>query len=86
MVPYCMRTYLILKEKSEQFTADAQIQALLAEITADDGSMDNYKGAYSGEKAQALNAHSFDRIALGKGGQPYEQLDQLVIELLLGMR
>jgi xylose isomerase len=82
----CMRTYLILKEKSAQFTADQQIQDLLAEITADDGSMDSYKGAYSGEKAQALKAHSFDRAALGKRGQPYEQLDQLVIELLLGIR
>jgi xylose isomerase len=82
----CMRTYLILKEKSAQFGADAQIQALLAEITADGGSMDRYKGAYSGEKAQALKAHSFDRVTLGKRGQPYEQLDQLVIELLLGVR
>jgi xylose isomerase len=82
----CMRTYLLLKEKSVQFAADAQIQALLAEITADDGSVDSYKGTYSGEKAQALKAHSFDRVALGKRGQPYEQLDQLVIELLLGVR
>ena len=36
----CMRTYLILKEKAEQFNADAEIQALLAEINADDGSME----------------------------------------------
>jgi xylose isomerase len=81
-----MRTYLILKEKRSQFNSDPQIQALLAEITADDGSMDIYKGAYSGAKARALKAHSFDRLSLGKRGQPYEQLDQLVIELLLGVR
>lgn len=82
----CMRTYLILKEKVAQFNADAEIQALLAEITADDGAMDAYEGAYSAEKAAALKAHTFDRIALGLRGQPYERLDQLTIELLLGVR
>ena len=35
----CMRTYLILKEKAAQFNADKEIQALLAEINADDGAM-----------------------------------------------
>jgi xylose isomerase len=82
----CMRTYLILKEKAEQFNADAEIQALLAGITADDGSMDTYKGSYSTGKAAALKAHTFDRPALGRRGQPYERLDQLVVELLLGVR
>ncbi len=82
----CMRTYLILKEKAAQFNADAEIQALLAEITADDGSMDAYKGSYSTGKAAALKAHTFDRPALGLRGQPYERLDQLVVELLLGVR
>lgn len=82
----CMRTYLILKEKAEQFNADAEIQALLAGITADDGSMDAFKGSYSAGKAAALKAHTFDRPALGRRGQPYERLDQLVVELLLGVR
>jgi xylose isomerase len=82
----CMRTYLILKEKAEQFNANAEIQELLAGITADDGSMDVYKGAYSADKAAALKAHAFDRPALGRRGQPYERLDQLVVELLLGVR
>ena len=35
----CMRTYMILKEKAGRFNEDAEIQALLAEITADDGAM-----------------------------------------------
>ena len=82
----CMRTYLILKEKVAQFNADTEIQALLAEINADDGQMDSFKGGYSAEKAQALRAHQFDRPALGRRSQPYEQLDQLVVELLLGVR
>lgn len=82
----CMRTYLILKEKAEAFNNDAEIQALLAEIHADDGSMDGFKGAYSAEKAAALREHQFDRAALGERGQPYEKLDQLTIELLMGVR
>lgn len=82
----CMRTYVILKEKVEQFNADAEIQALLAEITADDGSMDGFKGDFSAEKAEALKAHTFDRVAMGRRGQPYERLDQLVFELLMGVR
>lgn len=82
----CMRTYLILKEKAAQFNADSEIQSLLAEILADDGSMDEFKGHYSTAKAMALRAHTFDRAALGQRGQPYERLDQLVVELLLGVR
>ena len=82
----CMRTYLILKEKAERFKADAEIQGLLAEIHADDGSMDAFKGAYSPEKAAALKVHAFDRVALGQRGIKYEKLDQLVNELLLGVR
>jgi xylose isomerase len=82
----CMRTYLILKEKAEHWRADADIQALLAEINADDGSTDAFKGAYSAQKAAALKAASFDRVALGARGLAYERLDQLTVELLLGVR
>ena len=82
----CMRTYLILKEKAAQFNADAEIQALLAEINADDGEMAPLMGQYSAQKAAALRTHAFDRASLGKRAQPYERLDQLVIELLLGVR
>ncbi|RME75575.1 MAG: xylose isomerase [Chloroflexi bacterium] len=82
----CMRTYLILKEKARQFNEDEEIQALLAEINADDGSMDAFTGPYTADKAAALKAYTFDRTAMGKRGLPYEKLDQLVVELLLGVR
>jgi xylose isomerase len=82
----CMRTYLILKKKAERFKQDKEIQALLAEINADDGEMTPYTGTYTAEKAAALKAHSFDRSVLGRRGLGYERLDQLVVELLLGVR
>ena len=45
-----------------------------------------FQGSYSAEKAGALKAHTFDRVEMGKRGQPYEQLDQLLFELLMGVR
>jgi xylose isomerase len=82
----CMRTYLILKDKAAQFNADQEIQALLAEIHADDGSLNQYFGKYSTEKAKALKAQPFDRSAISSKGLQYERLDQLTIDLLLGVR
>ncbi len=82
----CMRTYLILKEKAAQFNADKEIQALLAEINEDDGSMSQYFGKYSAEKANTLKAQSFDRNAIASRGLRYERLDQLTAEILLGVR
>ena len=82
----CMRTYLILKEKAERFNQDAEIQALLQEIRADDGSLSWLSGGYSADKAQRLKEQTFDRIALGQRDLRYERLDQLTIELLLGVR
>ena len=82
----CMRTYLILKEKAAQFNADPEIQALLAEINATDGTMTPYFGKYSSAKAAALKAQIFDRPAISRRGLKYERLDQLTVDLLLGAR
>jgi xylose isomerase len=81
----CMRTYLILKEKAARFNADSEIQGLLKEINAHDGT---YKavGAYSRAEADRLKGVSYDRKALGARKLPYEQLDQLTVEILLGVR
>ena len=48
--------------------------------------MNPYFGSYSREKANALKAQTFDRDGIAAKGQPYERLDQLVIDLLLGAR
>jgi xylose isomerase len=82
----CMRTYLILKEKAAQFNADQEVQALLAEINADDGSMNPFFGEYSSAKANALKAQTFDRLSLASRGLQYERLDQLTVEILTGVR
>jgi xylose isomerase len=82
----CIRTYLMLKEKAARWNADTEIQALLADVNADDGSMAPYFGVYSAQKAAALKAQTFDRTAIASRGLKYERLDQLTIDLLLGTR
>jgi xylose isomerase len=82
----CMRTYLILKQKAAQFNADKEIQSLLAEINADDGALTPFFGKYTPEKAAALKVRSFDRSFISKRGLKYEKLDQLVVDLLTGVR
>jgi xylose isomerase len=82
----CMRTYLILKEKAAQFNADKEIQALLAEINTDAPAMTSLLGKYTASKAATLKIHKFDRDAIAKRGLQYERLDQLVFELLMGVR
>ena len=82
----CMRTYMILKEKAARWNADPEIQELVAQITADDGAMAAYLGPYTSERGAGLKDVDLDRRALAARGQPYEALDQLTIELLLGVR
>lgn len=82
----CMRTYLILKEKAAQWNADSEIQALLQAIQVADGSAPAWGDGYSAASAARLKSHPFDRKALGARGLPYERLDQLTMDLLLGVR
>ena len=76
----CMRTYLILKEKGARWNSDPEIQALLAETNG------RSIGSYKRENADALLAHNFDRAALSARGLQYERLDQLTMDILLGVR
>lgn len=78
----CMRSYLILKEKVRQFADDAEIQELIRSISSDaDESV-----TYGSVRPDQLVAADFDRRAWGAKGYAYERLDQLVFELLLGVR
>ncbi len=82
----CMRTYLVLKEKAARFNADPEVQAILAEINAEDPAMAPFFGKYSREKAAALKAQAFDRPAISQRGLKYERLDQLTFDILTGTR
>src|SRR5712691_7961773 len=71
-----MRTYLILKDKVASFNADPEIQQLLAEL---DG------GKSARVTFSELRNTKFDLAALRARGYAYERLDQLTMELLLGV-
>jgi xylose isomerase len=84
----CMRSYLILKDKAHRFGKDSQIQALLAELRQADDAYDgpSAQDGYSPDTAEQIKARDFDVEALAGRGRRYEELDQLVMELLLGVR
>jgi xylose isomerase len=81
-----MRTYKILEAKARQFGRDRQIQALLRRARRDDRRLAAIVGHHSKASARALLATEFDRRRLAARPLPYEELDQLVLELLMGVR
>ena len=78
----CMRTYLVLADKARRFRDDAEIQealqvakvAALREPTTPDGGLEE------------IRTSTFDEAALAAQGYGHERLDQLVTELMLGVR
>ncbi len=82
----CMRTYLILKEKAQQFNDDPDIQSLLAEIKSSDPNFETIPVQFTPERAKQIKELNLDRAALSRKRLPYEKLDQLVVDLLLGIR
>jgi len=79
-----MRTYLILKEKAARFNADAEIQALLAALRDRGGGAERL--AFTPERAKELKGRALDLPAIRRQGYAYERLDQLTMEVLLGVR
>jgi xylose isomerase len=82
----CMRNYLIFKEKARQFNDDAEIQALIKEIRASAPEDVELLGSYSRAKADRVKSLPLDRTQLAARALPYERLDQMTIDLLLGVR
>lgn len=83
----CMRSYNIFKEKARRFNADPEIQALLQEINSGDSAHAAlFSSGYSKAAADQLKAINFDTDTLARRGYQYEKLDQLTVDLLLGVR
>src|SRR5262249_40585925 len=82
----CIRTYIILKENAARWNKDAEIQGLLKEINVEDSSLSRLTKKFSAANAKALTVEPLDRIKLASTPLPYEKLDQLTMELLMGVR
>jgi xylose isomerase len=81
----CMRTYLILKEKAHRWSTDREIQEILNEISSN-GNGTSKVGQYSKQGASQLLTRAFDKEEILKKRLPYERLDQLTVDILLGVR
>ena len=79
-----MRTYLILKEKAARFDRDPEIQQLLGALRTQGG--ESKRVSFTAERARALKGETFDLATMRQRGYGYERLDQLTMELLLGVR
>ena len=79
------RTYPILKATVARFNADTEIQALLGELR-ERGARTGDRVTFSNDGAQRIKEQAFDLVALRERGYAYERLDQLTMELLLGVR
>jgi xylose isomerase len=82
----CMRTYKILAEKARQYAVDPEIQAASREAGAIDARQPTVAAGYSPEAVAAIRAETFDLDELGARECRNDRLDQLVTELLLGVR
>jgi xylose isomerase len=82
----CMRTYNMFKEKVRRFNADTEIQALLQELNGGDQTYGGLLSGYTAETMSKLKEAKFDINRLAQRGYYYERLDQLAVEIILGLR
>jgi xylose isomerase len=82
----CMRTYLILRDKARRFGDDADIREALETARLDGLRQPTSPGGLDSESIAAVLAADLDEGALAERGYGHERLDQLVTELLLGVR
>ena len=79
-----MRSYLIFKDKVKRYGEDKEIQQLLMDLQHRGGKAERVK--WSADAMKKLKAQLFDLPAIRAQGYAYERLDQLTMELLLGVR
>ncbi len=82
----CMRTYQILKEKAAKWNANSEIQQLRKEINIGEPNLEKLTKKYSSQNAKRLLDAPLDRVELAKARLPYERLDQLTMEIIMGTR
>jgi xylose isomerase len=80
-----MRTYKIMQAKVRQYSEHKEIQDLLKEIHGANPTHQKLMAHFSKDQAKKLKEMTFDVPALEARRLPYERLDQLLTELLLGV-
>ncbi len=80
----CMRTYLMFRERAKAFDNDPKVKEAFADAGVPELAEPTV-GPYSRQAAQALLDEQHDPQALASRGYRNEQLDQLVIDHILGV-
>ncbi len=80
----CMRNYLILREKSQAFRADPEVQAALEDAQLPQLAIPTVAEGETWSDLEAAPDPDVDEI--GARGMAFERLDQLALEHLYGLR
>lgn len=81
-----MRTYELLADKAKRWNADEEIKGLLREINVEDPVLSRLTRRYTEATAKKLLNTPLDRVQLAQARLPYERLDQLTMEVIMGVR
>ncbi len=79
----CMRNYLLLRSRTQAFRSDPEVQAALVAARLDELAQTTLA---PGETLDTLRSQTFDAEAAAARGMAFEQLDQLALEYLYGIR
>ena len=79
----CMRNYLLLRSRTHAFRSDPEVQAALVAARLDELAQTTLA---PGETLDTLRSQTFDAEAAAARGMAFEQLDQLALEYLYGIR
>lgn len=82
----CMRNYLILKERAAAFRADPAVQEALRASRLDELAQPTAADGLAALLADRTAYEEFDAEAAAARGMAFEQLDQLAMDHLLGVR
>jgi xylose isomerase len=78
-----MRNYLVLREKARAFRADPEVVQAFRDARVDQLAEPTLA---EGETVQTLREEPFDPEEAARRGMAFEQLDQLALEHLYGVR
>jgi len=82
----CMRSYLILADKARRFSVDREIQEALAAAKAEQLHEPTSPQGMGSDALAAIKKGPYDIEGMAAQGYGHERLDQLVTELILGVR
>ena len=72
--------------RPKRWNADAEIQGLLKTANVADAGLSELTKKFTPDAAKKLLAAPLDRVSIATDRLPYEELDQLTMEILYGVR